>query len=451
MTTLNVVRALNNSGVPERLYPNSSGYLGWTNCDFKNASPPTGDDPIDLMLRLLISTGAKNNWSGAGTNYDYYDEAGVGLGIPQDRIDIPSFTAIQAQYDYDSSQRVFFHIIEPMAAKEFIEQELCLPFGLYLLTGNDGKIKLIRPRHPQKFYIGNVNKTLTVKYPATTGTIYNATLPIGVYTAQQLATSVATAINAVVPGAGFSCSYNTSTWKFTLSKSNAFDLLASPDAGWTTAGWTTVPVNNTTSTTSQTARGQFTGPTLTEKDMWGVQQVDNRDDQVSSVVYMFDYDVDKDAYRSSRRYVDTEAVNLGDTMAAHELVIRSRGLISADANAASWVVHFKAPVSGCDPDVKRPTAAAGVDADTWAKLYAHSVLDRYKQPPLKFRARLKWTWNTLEVGDVVKVNYSIPGIFSDYERNSPVLSNRLFEIVELHPNFDGSLDATFLGHRYVSY
>lgn len=455
MATLDVLRALNSTPLPERVYLNSPGSTAWSNLIFSQSAAPVGDDPITLLLRLLISTGYGTNYSGTPPNYDVY-EAGVGLGIPIAQIDIPSFTAIQAQFDWDLNQGVFFHLTQPEAAKDFIDNELCRPFGIYLRTGNDGIIRCVRPRHPQKFYVGSRNQTIAVKYPATSGTVYNATLPIGVFTAQQMTTNVATALNAVVPGGGFTCTYNTAAWKFTLSKSNTFDMLSSnvvatPDLGWTTLGWTSLPVLATTSSLSPTARGQFIGSTLTQNDLWGVRMIDNHDDQINSIVYKFDYDADHDTYRSSRAYFDAEAVNLAGITAPHDYIIESRGLISGASNTAPWVVYYKLPVSGCDPAQVKPAAASGVDADTWAQLFALSLLDRYKHPPLKFSARLKWAWNTLEVGDVVRVSYNIPNVFTDYERNAATLTNRLFEIVELHPNFDGSLDATFLGHRYVSY
>jgi hypothetical protein len=106
---------------------------------------------------------------------------------------------------------------------------------------------------------------------------------------------------------------------------------------------------------------------------------------------------------------------------------------------------------GCEYDVVTPEDRVGLNADTWAKLHADTLLDRYQSPPIKFRARLPWKWNTLEIGDVVRVSYSISGVFVDHERETRTLEDRLFEVVGIQPNFSGSLDVTFLGHRHVSY
>lgn len=52
----------------------------------------------------------------------------------------------------------------------------------------------------------------------------------------------------------------------------------------------------------------------------------------------------------------------------------------------------------------------------------------------------------------MKLDYDIAGVFADYELDESVIAGRLFEIVQINPNFrDGFLEATFLGHRYVSY
>ena len=202
-------------------------------------------------------------------------------------------------------------------------------------------------------------------------------------------------------------------------------------------------------TTSDVATGTFTpAATLSKNDMWNVVPIDNRDDQIGEVVYLMDYDADSRSYRTSLPFIDADSANLADIQGPRTYTISSKGLISASTTAAPWCVSL---TTACTPAQVRPSSAFGADAGTWAKLYASMLLDRYKQPPMKFKARLKWQYNTLEVGDVVKVGYDISNVFSDFELNTTTLTNRLFEIVELHPNFEGSLDATFLGHRYVSY
>lgn len=447
MATLNLRRGLNNTGLLAQFFANSPGALAWTNVAFGQTTP-AGNDPIDLILKLLLSTGSGTNIPAVGTSYDQY-EAGVGLGIALDQVDVTSFTAIQAHYDWDPNQQLFFHMTDPEPAKEFIDEELCRPFGLYLRTGNDGNIRCVRPRHPQKFYIGSVNYKLKVQYPAG-GSATEVSLPIGVYDGPKMATLVESALNG--PFSGFSCSYSAATHKFTLSKSDAFDVVTSSDNGWATLGWTTLPVNSVMSTTSQVERGQFSGSMISQDDMFQVSPIDNFDERITAVTYMFDYDVDAKTYRNTRRYTDPEYVGLDDTFGgAHDYNITSRGMISGGDYGASWVHGFKAPASGCTPATFRPSLGVGVNSDGWSLLFAKSLIDRYRQPPIKFSAKLKWKWNTLEVGDVVRVSYDIPGVFADYELNKDVLDNRLFEIVELHPNFSGTVDATFLGHRHVSY
>lgn len=450
-----IVRAVNNTGLPELIYARTPIQTGWSNVNFFLFPPKTDNDPIDLILRLLISTGdtANPNYSGTGTNFDVY-EPGVGLGIPQDQIDIPSFTKIQAQYDYDVNQKMFFLFSSSEPAKDFIEQELCRPLGLYLHTGNDGIIRCVQPRHPQKFYIGAPNGSLGIhRNVNVTPKDFTATIPIGVYTGDELALQVTFAIWAAIPtySSQALCSYDISTHTFSLSFPESVNLFDVPGNGYSTLGWQTLPINGFTAGNAPFVRGVFSGSTLTQDDMWGLQVLDNADDRIASVTFVFDFDPDAETFRSGKRYVDIDAINLADSLCPADYTISSRGLISAGNNAAPWVGTLQKPTTGCIPVKSIPNPASGVDADTWSKLYALSLLDRYKQPPLKFRARLKWKWNTLELGDVVRINYTIPGVLTDYELNAAILANRLFEIVELHPNFDGSVDATFLGHRYVSY
>ena len=220
-------------------------------------------------------------------------------------------------------------------------------------------------------------------------------------------------------------------------------------------GWATQATISGTSNAPAT-RGALpsTVVDLTERDLWSVQVLDNRDERIASVVFYYDYKSSVDAYGTFRRYVDSDSIGLSYPLNANDYTIRSRGLVSATSSGSvsnAWVNHFIAPSVGCDRKHVPLNLQYSVNADTWSQLYARTLLDRYKDPPLKFRARLKWRWNTLEVGDVVRVNYPIPGVFMDLERNASTLTNRLFEIVELHQNHEGSIDATFLGHRYVSY
>lgn len=451
--TVSLARGLANSAIPDVHLANSRFGIAWSNVDFTQATID-GNEPITFLLKCLMSTKAGGNGS-----YDDISAVGSGLGIPQDMVDIASFTAIQQQDDYDVNQRVFLIIPEPQPAKKFIEDELCRPFGYYLLTGNDGRLKLLRPKHPQKFHVSKANNEIRVKVPSG-GSQVTAALAAGIYTGQQMATEIARALNLIIapPWNVFTCVYDTSGGnhhKFTLSNpSYNFDMVASPagDNGWLALGFTSFP-SNQPSVTADATRGEFSGLTLGKNDLWDVRVLENRDDQITSVIYHYNYDPTTQEYkRQTAPYIDAEAINLGDILGARNLVIKSKGLISTDDYTACSFTYFKAPSSGCDPVQVKPDSKYGIQDDSWATTFASMLLDRYKQPPLKFKAKLKWEWNLLEVGDVLKLDYDIAGVFADYELDKSTVAGRLFEIVQLNPNFrDGFLEATFLGHRYVSY
>ena len=416
----------------------------WGEGTFPDPQEIPGSNPIDLTLQFLLSTGA-------GTNGDYdVFEPGVGLGIPESLVDVASFASLKdpaIEFDYDVDQRVFFIFTAPEPAKRFIETELCRPFGFYLATGNDGKIRCVRPRHPQKFYIGGSNNRLTPS---------NRRIPIGVYTGPELAAEVSKALENLEGVFGSqACTYDEPNhWFEVVATSPGYAITpADEDSIWPTLGWTTP--TTLSGTVSGAVRGALpqaiVDRTLTQDDMWGVRILDNRGDRIVSVTYQYDYDVATGNYLSFRRYADLEAMQLLGPISSPDYTIRSRGLISGGVFGNSWVAPVKSPVFGCKGKRAIIDRRWSVDANTWTRLHALSLIDRYKEPPLKFRARLKWRWNTLEIGDVVRVHYTIPGIFMDFERNKDWLDNRLFEVVELSPNPDGSIDATFLGHRYVSY
>jgi hypothetical protein len=452
---INVVRGIGGSGIREYHDTETGGSYGvWTNVVNWGTGTPTGDDPIDIILKMLMSTGTQTNYAPNTTNYDVY-QYGIGLGIPYDQIDLDSFIDIKNQYDWDVNQRLFFRIAEPEPAKAFIDQELCRPFGLYLKTGNDGLIRCVRPRHPQKFYVGDGNRILRVRFPHLTGTEYDAKLEIGVYDAFQIADAVAKVLNDLAISSvatGFSCTYDPMSGRFSLGYDRGiFDIGVSPDFGWTMLG---MSVASGQTSYLSSPRGllppEIQAKTLTEDDMWSVQVIENSTDQITSVTYCFDYDIDSKKYQTQRPFADPEGFSLSDTFGARDYTINSRGLISSSEGTINWVSGF-VPGDGCRMTPVRPSRFIGVDADTWSKLYALTLLDRYKKAPIKFRANLRWNWNSLELGDIVRVDYSLPGVFADYELNQSVLSNRLFEVVELHPNYDGSLVVTFLGHRHVGY
>lgn len=433
--------------------------LLWTPVNFSLPSP-TAPHPLDFMLQLLVNTGNAEN-----TIYDVY-QLGIGLGIPQERIDLASFQAIRDEDDYDAQIGWwgFFSSDEAMGgldeglgdAKKFIEEELCRPFGYFLVTGHDGLIKARRPKHPQKFHVSKANNNLSVNAPGG-GQNYLAFLPVGIYTGQEMAAQVATTLNSVVasPNNNFSCSYDTATNKFTLSKAtNTFDFVAVTDDGWTSLGFTNM-VTGQTSRLADVAKGAwpFSDRLLDKNDAWDIQLLENRDDQITQVIFHYNYDFLLKEYTTQKSWIDAEAVNLGDTLGTRNCTIKSKGLIGdfslIEKNPVSYV---KEPVSGCTPLRVNPTVTGAIGDESWAHLYAKMLMDRYKWPPLKFKAKLRWRWHKLEVGDVVKFSYDIGGLFADRERNSDRLASRIFEVTQLNPNFAGGfVEATFLGHRYVSY
>ncbi len=459
LSTVSVVRGLNNSGLPEMLPKKMRGRVGWSNVDFRDASP-TGTDAISLILQILMSTGNGTNFPGApATNYDVLPGS-VGLAIPHDQVDVTSFenikssTAVKNHYDWDINQELMLVLTEREQSKRVLDEDLCRPFGLYLHTGNDGIIRCVRPRHPQKIYVGDANRRLKLRYPAGSGAPSDTktiTLPIGVYTCSELAGVATTKIGEQV--SGFTVSYNSTTAKFTISKADNFDLVASTDLGWKQLGWTAEHLN-TSSSTAQEERGRFSGFALTEADMTAVEVIDNQEDRITRVHYHYDYDPIEEEFMSGWGYDGSsytpEIRTVQDTFGFRLYSIASRGLVSGGDTSGSWAASFGPPSSGCEPTRRVPALPIGVNAETWSVLFALTLIDRYREPPLKFRARLKWRWNHLEVGDVVKVDYSIPGVLYDTERRKDTIEDRLFEVVELHPNFDGTLDATFLGHRYVA-
>jgi hypothetical protein len=458
------VRIGSGDGIESHLEEGSAIQLGWSNVrfgffdedwddGFLDPALIPGSNPVELMLQFLLSTG-KGSESSPGPNgaYDVF-EPGVGLGIPLELVDVSSFEDLldpASNYDFDVNQRVFFIFTEPEPAKPFLERELCRPFGYYLATRNDGRIRLIRPRHPQKFYVGGSNRRLATKSPASDSTIAETSIEIGVYDANE----IVAAINAAD---GFPGELSYASGYFSLRKKSGNDFAIVPGAQnaiWRTLGWTAQTTISSSWVAAPSPRGQIPAEiaarTLTKDDLWNVRVLDNRSDRVTSVSFHYDFDISSGSFLSFRRYADAESMHLNGLTSSHDFTIRSRGLISG-TNGKAWINHPIPDQLGCRPKKKLSSIRWSVEADTWTRLHAKSLLDRYKNPPMKFSAKLKWKWNTLEVGDVVRINYDIPGVFLDFERNATTLTNRLFEIVRLEPQPDGSIEATFLGHRWVSY
>jgi hypothetical protein len=454
-----VVRGLHGGEPPDHNLTNERSDVGWSNVNFSTATP-TGTEPIDLLRDVLMST----DGSGSNGTYDVF-ESGIGCGVPQGLINLTSFSNIRAGYSWDTNCQMYFLFPEPEPGKKFIEEEILRPFGLYLFTGNDGKINLARPQHPQKYYIGATNRVIKVKVAAG-GTTFTATMNVGVYTAQEMATEVARALNATT--SNFSCTYDTAAHKFNLQHTGStWDLIASTDNGWNTLGFTSTHSTiaaGAPGQTADTATGAFSGVTLTENDVWDLEEIDARDMQITSVVFEYDYDWDNDKYRSQREFIDAEAVNLGDVLGAHRYVISSKGLISTGSvhgggRSSRW--NWLTDSGTCDPTIKAPTST-GVDSDTWSQLTALSLLDRYRFPPLKIKFKAKWGAGTdasgnavgtrLEVADNFQFSYSPRGVIADREVASDKLTSRIFEVVSKADNHqDGHVEITALAHRYVSY
>ncbi len=434
------------------------GQLGWTNANFTSLPPgadPSTTEPIRLLLELLTSTGEGTNGS-----YDVLSK-GIGLGIPADLIDTTSFTDIQAEYDYDENARLFFLIEEPEEAKKFIEEQLCRPFGWYLSVGNDGKIKLVRPKHPQKFYVSRANDTINV---TVSGTVYGGTLAVGVYTAEEMATEIAAVLNGCTEGnrsaSEWACSYNTSTHIFTITKtSTAWDLTASADDGWTALGFSAQAGIGSGVGKDSSAVGTWPGTgcfasALDKNDVWDVEQLDTRGWSITRVILEANYDTDAECYRFQKEWLDAEMANLGDVAGARVYIVKSKGLIGRGLTAYNPVWYWSAPpANSCEPLPSGPNGAYLLDATaSWSELLKAHLFDRYKHPPIAIKGKLRWEFNTAEQGDCFKFGYDTDGVFVDRERDTSILSGRIFEILSIKPDFyRGHLEFTALGHRYVSY
>ena len=226
-----LVRGLFGTTIPDYHPSTVPVNLGWCSANY-NTGTPIPCDPITLLLHLLISTGTGGNVEttvgaanyGLGT-FDAYP-AGIGLGIPQELINIQSFLNVQAEPDYGANLGMLLINTEPQDALTFIQNELCLPFGWYLMTGWDGRINLVQPRNPNKFYISSRNCCIGIS-PISGGIAQatsNPTIATGVYAATDLATAIQNALQTV--SASFTCSYSTSTNKFTIGAGGAsFSIL----------------------------------------------------------------------------------------------------------------------------------------------------------------------------------------------------------------------------------
>lgn len=460
--TLTLVKGLSNTEIPElNNHGNGNGpeaIFGWSAAVFTSSAAQTGVDPVNFLLQILTSRLGDS----ANGSYDVLPE-GLGLGIPADMIDTASFTAIKAEYDYDTNARLFLAFTEAVDAKEFIENELCRPFGWYLRTGNDGRISLVRPKHPQKFHTSRGNNVVTFT-AASGGTAYTPTITSGVRTGAEIATAVQTAMNSV--SSGFAVSYDTGTNLFSVTRTGGtWDLTneGTAQSVWNALGFTTnrTGAASGVAEVADEARGGFTETdfnVVTDDDIWDVRPIDTQPLQIGEVRFTSNYDWQTREFGLTKVYIDAEITNLfsADEQAPYE--IESKGLLINNTDALTkgkWPWSFwKAPSSGCDPTRVDVSTSYGLDAtNSWASLRASMMFDRYRHPPIRFKSKLHWKFNSREVGDVLRINsYAIDGVFTDYERNTTTLTNRLFELTALKPNFAGGyLEAEWLGFRYVSY
>ena len=182
-----------------------------------------------------------------------------------------------------------------------------------------------------------------------------------------------------------------------------------------------------------------------------MKQIDNRDNQITSVIYEFDYDWfgDSGEFLNQREYVDAEMVNLGDVLGSHRYVIKAKGLLGANYTNKAPAFSFTIEGADCLAGARtNPAPTSGVDYDSLPRLIASMLIDRYRHPPLKFKANVRLNHWNLELGDQVQVTYAPKGLFVDREANTDTLTTRVFDIVQWNPRFgQGYIEATFMGHR----
>lgn len=442
--------------------------LAWTNATFSATAAPTGSEPIDLILQLLTSTGTATNGA-----YDVFKK-GIGLGIPVEQIDLTSFTNVQAENDYDlAGTRVFFVFTESVDAKTFIDEELCKPFGWYLATGNDGRIKLVRPKNPIKLYFSKANNEFTFTHSADPSTTRQFTLPAGVYTPAQVATALQAGLRAasgaslltvawsghdayeffIDVGGGTMSFSATDAWK-TLGFNIAHTLDAAPQSDIPVA----YPPNfNPFGAVGETLNGFPAYSTVTKNDVHAGSLVPIRNDsaRVARINFGCNYSWAEDSF-DYKVFVDAEIENLSPFGEAQPYEINSKGLLRAFVGTKKtntpWSVRLPPTNGGCTGIPAEPSSSFGIDASgSFASLFCSHLFDRYRNPPQRFKCRLKWRFNTREIGDVLSFTHDVDGVALDAERGTANLSARLFEIVGIRPDPKSMcVEVELLGHRLGS-
>ena len=421
--------------------------LGWSNATFSATAAAVGTDPIELMLGLLTSTG-----SGTNGAYDTYKK-GIGLGIPVEQIDLDSFTNVQAQNDYDSAgMRVFFVFTESADAKEFVEEELCRPFGWYLATGNDGRISLVRPKNPDKLYISKANNTFTLTVSTHPTTAFSFQLPGGVYTPSEAVSALTTGLSAVT-GKTFTVSWSSSTGLFTVAVSSGTFTFSASDS-WATLGHTTA--SGDTSKVGSAAVALWVADdfnTVTKDDVIAdsTQVIANGSARIGRVNFGCNYNWSEDRF-DYKVFVDAEIENLSPFGDSQPYEINSKGLIRAfrgTRRIRTPLGYLRPPSSGCEGVSSDVDTSYGIDSsNSYAALFCSHLFDRYRNAPLRFKCRLKWKFNTREIGDVLSVTHDVDGALIDQERGTANVSARRFEIVGIRPvPASGCVEVELLGHR----
>lgn len=448
IASVNIVKGLVNGGYPDLIESGSTLDLAWTNATYTATAAPTGTDPIDLLLYFLTSTGTGDNGA-----YDTYKK-GIGLGIAVERIDLASFTEVQGHYDYDDATKVFFLFPESTHAKPFFDAELCKPFGWYVSTGNDGRIKLVRPKNPTKLYFSRANNEFTFFHPSNPTRLRRYALPAGVYTPEECAAALQTGFRNATGDAGIVASWSAGTFSISAAANGHSFSWSVSDAYRTigvTAGGTLSQI------TSDTAVGVFTSTsfnTITENDvLTGSPSQNGEAPQIGLVNFGCNYNWNEDRF-DYKVFVDAETANLAPYGEAPAYEIASKGLIRAfgtNGHRPNSPMRVMLPPtgSGCEGTPAEVSSSVGIDnIGSGAALFCSHLFDRYRNPPIRFKCRLKWKFNTKEIGDCLLWNYTPKGVFLDQELARDYFQDRVFEIVGIRPMpTQGCVEVDLLGHR----
>lgn len=441
-----LVRGLVTGGFPDLIEPGATFDLAWSPSTFSASAAVTGTDSIDTTLSLLTSTGQATNGA-----YDTY-ERGIGLGIAVERINLASFTDVQAQHDYDDGTKVFFLFSEATPAKPFFDDELCKPFGWYLSTANDGRIKLVRPKNPTKLYFSRANNDFSLIHSNSSRTRHFK-MPSGVYTPQEAASALATGLTSAT-GATFTCTYDTASFYFRLTVASGTFNFSDSDA------WATLSFVSPGSPVTDIDSGDaclFTSTsfnTVTKNDVLHMSIANDRAPQIGLVKFGCNYNWNEDRY-DYQVFIDAETANLSPYGEAPAYQVDSKGLVRAfnpnGSRTGSPFDVFRPPVNdaGCEGIPTPVSSSVGIDSsDSGATLFCEHLFDRYRNPPIRFKCRLKWKFNTKEIGDNLLLDYDVAGVFADPELAADVLSDRIFEIVAIKPiPAQACVEVELMGHR----